>query len=746
MRFFHFAWKLVCVLLISCFLYDAQAVGSPVNSFRLDFKQADTQEMVMPQISNMIVVSSDGDRFSALDMRFRVRGDWTSWQAVLGDDGTELDGDRNFSQPLFSEPFDAIQLRSNNSGLYRVHYELVQAPRILEAQAGIDDSTSDQLKVISRLSWGADESLRFVNEASDEVVSDEPAGEANGNEKSTNICSPLERAFPSEFQQYPDVTYEESGKALVWPIAYSKKIQKIVVHHTAGEVKDVNGDGQINAKDYALQMNGIYRFHALTRNWGDIGYNFLIDPLGNIYEGRAGRAGIKIPVAAHVLCQNTGSLGIALLGNFSQQDIVPIPQKKALSRLIGKLSKEQSLSLTGKSSFRGELLPNVIGHRDVGAITQKYIGSGGTSCPGDSLYKVLSEVISGARAYQNLDYDVSFADMPSQFVLTPGFKDAELNLRVTNSGVKNLESLTIRLSNGLESSIGDLVPGASADAQFIFKSGMTALHETISVRAYAKTTRVFKQVGSIESFDLVRQKGFVKIMGMPQVMSQDLTLVAGTDKLVILRYPIETNANLPAGFFRATPYTPKSKSYVAGGSSAHDVTPQSKTVDIPLVFNVDANATANANVKITLQISSKLGKITSQSKLTRVLSTLSVSVIRAPLDDKHITFVSKSATLTGLVKADIPLQFAIETTGISPDILRGITDGDLTLKLRTSTSGVKIKDSQLDFALSENGSTLVAETSVRSTRRTTGRIEAKAYFGSREIGAFTWKVIFGQKK
>ncbi len=32
----------------------------------------------------------------------------------------------------------------------------------------------------------------------------------------------------------------------------------------------------------------IYKYHTLDRDFGDIGYNFLIDHLGNIYEGRAG--------------------------------------------------------------------------------------------------------------------------------------------------------------------------------------------------------------------------------------------------------------------------------------------------------------------------------------------------------------------------------------------------------------------------------------------------------------------------
>src|SRR5262249_4069973 len=63
-------------------------------------------------------------------------------------------------------------------------------------------------------------------------------------------------------------------------------------------------------------IRSIYRYHVVSSGWRDIGYNFLIDKCGNIYEGRAG--GVDKPVmGAHTLGFNTNSMGVAVLGTYT---------------------------------------------------------------------------------------------------------------------------------------------------------------------------------------------------------------------------------------------------------------------------------------------------------------------------------------------------------------------------------------------------------------------------------------------
>src|SRR5439155_19508387 len=88
---------------------------------------------------------------------------------------------------------------------------------------------------------------------------------------------------------------------------YAPVLKLAIVHHTA------------SANDYtpaqaAAIVRGIEAYHVNGNGWNDIGYNFLVDRYGTVYEGRAG--GIeKNVIGAHALGFNTGTVGISLIGN-----------------------------------------------------------------------------------------------------------------------------------------------------------------------------------------------------------------------------------------------------------------------------------------------------------------------------------------------------------------------------------------------------------------------------------------------
>src|SRR5690606_8313 len=89
--------------------------------------------------------------------------------------------------------------------------------------------------------------------------------------------------------------------------AYTKKVKAAFVHHTA------SGNNYTCSQAPSL-IRGFYRYHVVSLGWRDIGYNFLIDKCGRIYEGRAGGVA-KAVLGAHTLGFNSNSMGIAVIGS-----------------------------------------------------------------------------------------------------------------------------------------------------------------------------------------------------------------------------------------------------------------------------------------------------------------------------------------------------------------------------------------------------------------------------------------------
>ena len=79
-------------------------------------------------------------------------------------------------------------------------------------------------------------------------------------------------------------------------------------------------------------MRGIEVYHVKGNGWNDIGYNFLIDRFGTVYEGRAGGIDRNV-IGAHSLGFNTGTVGVALIGNYSAVSPTSAEQD-ALVRLL----------------------------------------------------------------------------------------------------------------------------------------------------------------------------------------------------------------------------------------------------------------------------------------------------------------------------------------------------------------------------------------------------------------------------
>ncbi|MFG2313130.1 N-acetylmuramoyl-L-alanine amidase [Streptomyces sp. NPDC048566] len=173
---------------------------------------------------------------------------------------------------------------------------------------------------------------------------------------------------------------------------YSKKVKAAFVHHTA------SGNNYTCSQAPSL-IRGIYRYHVVSLGWRDIGYNFLVDKCGTLYEGRAGGVA-KAVLGAHTLGFNTDSMGIAVLGSF--QTTKPSGAAlKAIARLTawklglygGNPRGKTYLKSGGGNLYRKgkNVRLNVIsGHRDGYA----------TECPGRLLYGKLGSARATAARYQ----------------------------------------------------------------------------------------------------------------------------------------------------------------------------------------------------------------------------------------------------------------------------------------------------------------------------------------------------------
>ncbi len=146
------------------------------------------------------------------------------------------------------------------------------------------------------------------------------------------------------------------------------------VHHT------VNAN-DYRARDVPAILRGIYAYHTQSRGWSDIGYNYLVDRFGRIWEGRYG--GVDRPVVgAHTLGYNDDAFAASAIGNF--EEVQPSrAMVQAYGALFGwKLSLHGIDASSTKQYVTSRTFQAVNGHRDAGS----------TACPGRYLYAKVPEI------------------------------------------------------------------------------------------------------------------------------------------------------------------------------------------------------------------------------------------------------------------------------------------------------------------------------------------------------------------
>lgn len=206
----------------------------------------------------------------------------------------------------------------------------------------------------------------------------------------------------------------------------------IIVHHTAGTNV---------ASDWAAVVRSIWDFHVNVNGWDDVGYNWLVDPNGVLYEGRGdGRLG------AHFCAQNGKTTGICVMGDFT--NIQPTSAAvETLAEFLAWETCDENIDPLGTSfhSGSGLTLMNISGHRD----------GCNTSCPGDLFYPMLPDVRQATQTNINTGCDSEAVAAPTVLAIT-FVGDNNINLSWQDNSA-NETAYEVERSDDNDSSFGQII-------------------------------------------------------------------------------------------------------------------------------------------------------------------------------------------------------------------------------------------------------------------------------------------------
>ncbi|MFD0550847.1 FG-GAP-like repeat-containing protein [Streptomyces rectiviolaceus] len=347
---------------------------------------------------------------------------WTGWQDL----DLELHlpekaeaGMRAASEPLWVGPSDGVEVRvvaadGTSSAALPTGLEVnLVDPGVTSKEAAnpaLDGSA------MAPVAFAADETPVPTEAPSETPTSPEPTASDPGTEPPTSPdpTSPAPTGSPSPD---PEPTVPPAPPSTVtkppmisraaWgadesqvedPPEYVDKVKAVFVHHTVGT------NDYSCAQSPAL-VRGIMTYHVETEGWNDLGYNFLVDKCGQVFEGRGG--GTDLPVrGAHTYGFNGESAGIAVLGDFEGNESPASGEtyKKAGKPTRAALESVSRVAAWKLGQYGGDPLGKVTltaaddtgvwkkgdtpslntisGHRDGFA----------TACPGKNLYSKLGEI------------------------------------------------------------------------------------------------------------------------------------------------------------------------------------------------------------------------------------------------------------------------------------------------------------------------------------------------------------------
>lgn len=425
-------------------------------------------------------------------------GAWGEWHdvRVVPDEGPDASSGegasaaaaapgRWFSEPVWVGEADELQLRVDGAAPEDVGVHLVDSlgqnrgagERVADAARAVAEALTtggrpaaaviDRPEIITRSEWGADESKR-------------------------------------------------SGSP-----SYTDHVDAAVLHHTAT-------GNDYSRSEAASVIRSIYHYHAQTRGWTDIGYNFLVDRFGRLYQGRAG--GLEEPVVgAHAAGYNAETVGVAFVGTHAKPGGVSLPEEAEASatRLLQWLFDVHHIDGEADAWLGGNRVPPIIGHGDVGS----------TDCPGgyvrDRMDAVRGDVADGqAEMFTAPRESATQLGVGDELRVSAGLKppgEWELTVRHEDAGV-----LHGRQGRGEEASIAWEAPRAGMYEWTLSSPGRRPASGEVSV--------MDEVAGKLESHGPMEGTVELSRLAFPETATADPPDTATASHAVIARADVFADA------------------------------------------------------------------------------------------------------------------------------------------------------------------------------------------------------------
>jgi len=426
---------------------------------------APSNEGQIQTFRNPIDAISVGVQSDEIDLEVSglMNGKWTEWNTFEIE--KEFDPTlRESNLVLFSEEVTAVRFRGTTENYLLHPIRISDAPVAYETAAVGSTATP---RILTRAQWGADDSLLYRGTPT--VRSDEPTDQGDNGGGSVSVreqeCETAQLNYPDEFKTSKTVRQTGDGQYYRWPQSYSPSVKQLVVHHTAIKVR---GDARTGTE----RTRALYEYHANSRGWGDIGYHYLVDEKGQIYEGRAGGDYV---VGGHAYCNNVGTVGVALLGNFELEQPTQ-EQMRSLQWLLDHLAKKYDIDVSKSVKFHGKTMPAIVGHGDL--VT--------TACPGYYVRETLEQVLAHVRT-GDLFASIAFPQFTSKYSDRTSQRRASRLQNVTSGPHVEAVGSTDLLGR----------PNSSQSLRVVFKAGNATLTQRARIAA---VTRSNNRIGIWQEF------------------------------------------------------------------------------------------------------------------------------------------------------------------------------------------------------------------------------------------------------